>query len=96
MRQTFRLLVTRSRTWDDTHIIEHALAVILAHHPRSVPGPQGMPAEPTPSLLPTPTGHPDTTARHTPRTGTVTAGAPDTCATSCWSRSVPTAANSNT
>jgi len=35
-------------------------------------------AEPTPSPLPTPDGRPGTTARHTPRTGTVTAGPPDT------------------
>jgi hypothetical protein len=32
MRQTFRLLLTGSRTWDDTGVIEHALAVILARH----------------------------------------------------------------
>ena len=36
MRQPFRLLLTGSRTWDDTHIIEHALAMILAHHPEGV------------------------------------------------------------
>lgn len=33
MRQPFRLLVTGSRTWDDTGLIEHVLAVILARHP---------------------------------------------------------------
>jgi hypothetical protein len=32
MRQSFRLLVTGSRTWDDSAVIEHALAVILARH----------------------------------------------------------------
>jgi hypothetical protein len=31
MRQPFRLLVAGSRTWDDTAVIEHASAVILAH-----------------------------------------------------------------
>jgi hypothetical protein len=36
MRQPVRLLLTGSRTWDDTHIIEHALAMILAHHPEGV------------------------------------------------------------
>jgi hypothetical protein len=36
MRQPFRLLVTGSRTWDDTTVIEHALAVILARHPGGV------------------------------------------------------------
>lgn len=36
MRQTFRLLVTGSRTWDDTRTVEHALAVILARHPEGV------------------------------------------------------------
>ena len=32
----FRLLVTGSRAWDDTRVIEHALAVILARHPEGV------------------------------------------------------------
>ncbi len=36
MRQPFRLLVTGSQTWDDTTVIEHALAAILAHHPGGV------------------------------------------------------------
>jgi YspA, cpYpsA-related SLOG family len=36
MRQPFRLLVTGSRTWDDAHTIEQALAVILDRHPESV------------------------------------------------------------
>ena len=36
MRQPFRLLVTGSRTWDDTAVIEHALAAILARHPEGV------------------------------------------------------------
>ena len=36
MRQPFRLLVTGSRTWDDTTVIEHALAVILARYPEGV------------------------------------------------------------
>jgi YspA, cpYpsA-related SLOG family len=36
MRQPFRLLVTGSRTWDETAVIEHALAVILARHPEGV------------------------------------------------------------
>ncbi len=36
MRQPFRLLVTGSRTWDDTGLIEHVLAVILARHPEGV------------------------------------------------------------
>jgi hypothetical protein len=31
-----RLLVTSSRTWDDTAVMEHALAVILARHPEVV------------------------------------------------------------
>jgi hypothetical protein len=33
MRQPFRLLVTGSRAWDDTAVLEDALAVILARHP---------------------------------------------------------------
>jgi YspA, cpYpsA-related SLOG family len=36
MRQTFRILVTGSRSWDDIAVIEHALAVILARHPEGV------------------------------------------------------------
>jgi hypothetical protein len=32
MSQPFRLLLTGSRTWDDTADIEHALAAILARH----------------------------------------------------------------
>jgi hypothetical protein len=36
MRQPFRLLVTGGRTWDDTTVIEHALAAILARHPEGV------------------------------------------------------------
>ena len=36
MRQPFRLLLTGSRTWDDTPAIEHALAAILARHPDGV------------------------------------------------------------
>ena len=36
MRQPFRLLLTGSRTWDDTPAIEHALAVILDRHPEGV------------------------------------------------------------
>jgi hypothetical protein len=36
MREPFRLLLTGSRTWDDTSVIEHALAVILARHPERV------------------------------------------------------------
>jgi YspA, cpYpsA-related SLOG family len=36
MRPPLRLLVTGSRTWDDIHLIQHALAVILAHHPEGV------------------------------------------------------------
>jgi hypothetical protein len=36
MRQSFCLLVTGSRTWDDTAVIEHALAAILARHPEGV------------------------------------------------------------
>jgi len=36
MRQPFRLLLTGSRTWDDTPAIEHALAAILARHPEGV------------------------------------------------------------
>jgi hypothetical protein len=36
MRQPFRLLVTGSRTWDDTAVIEHALAAILARHREGV------------------------------------------------------------
>lgn len=36
MRQPFRLLVTGSRTWDDTRAVEHTLAVILARHPEGV------------------------------------------------------------
>ena len=36
MRQPFRLLVTGSRTWDDTAVIEHALTAILARHPEGV------------------------------------------------------------
>lgn len=36
MRQPFRLLVTGGRTWDDTPVIEHALAAILVHHPEGV------------------------------------------------------------
>ena len=36
MRQPFRLLVTGSRTWGDTAVIEHALAAILARHPEGV------------------------------------------------------------
>jgi len=37
MRQPFRLLATGSRTRDDVHTIEQALAVILARR-RQVPG----------------------------------------------------------
>jgi YspA, cpYpsA-related SLOG family len=36
MRQSFRLLVTGSRTWDDDAVIEHALAAVLARHPEGV------------------------------------------------------------
>jgi hypothetical protein len=36
MGQPFRLLVTGSRTWDDTGAIEHSLAVILDRHPEGV------------------------------------------------------------
>jgi YspA, cpYpsA-related SLOG family len=36
MGQPFRLLVTGSRTWDDTTAIEQVLAVILARHPEGV------------------------------------------------------------
>jgi hypothetical protein len=36
MRQPFRLLVTASRTWHDTAVIEHALAATLAPHPAGV------------------------------------------------------------
>lgn len=36
MRQPFRLLLTGSRTWDDTLVIEYALAAILARHPGGV------------------------------------------------------------
>jgi YspA, cpYpsA-related SLOG family len=36
MGQSFRLLVTGSRTWDDIPAIEQALAVILARHPEGV------------------------------------------------------------
>jgi YspA, cpYpsA-related SLOG family len=36
MRQPFRLLITGSRSWDDTRAVEHALAVILARHPEGV------------------------------------------------------------
>ena len=36
MRQSFRLLVTGSRTWDDVQAIERALAVILDRHPEGV------------------------------------------------------------
>src|ERR1039457_2992517 len=36
MRQTFRLLVTGDRTWDDTSAVEHTLAAILAHRPEGV------------------------------------------------------------
>ena len=36
MRQPFRLLVAGSRTWDDTAVIEHALAATLAPHPGGV------------------------------------------------------------
>jgi hypothetical protein len=36
MRQPFRLLLTGSRTLDDTAVIEHALAAILARHPEGV------------------------------------------------------------
>jgi CTP:molybdopterin cytidylyltransferase MocA len=36
MCQPFRLLLTGSRSWDDTHAIEHALAQILARHPEGV------------------------------------------------------------
>ena len=36
MRQNLRLLVTGSRTWDDTRAIDPALAVILARHPEGV------------------------------------------------------------
>jgi len=32
MRQPFRLLVTDSRTWNDTRAIRHAMAMILARH----------------------------------------------------------------
>jgi hypothetical protein len=34
IRQPFRLLVTGSRTWDDTTAIEDALTAILARHPK--------------------------------------------------------------
>ena len=36
MPEPFRLLVTGSRTWDDSSAVEHALAVILARHPEGV------------------------------------------------------------
>ncbi len=36
MRPLFRLLVTGSRTWDDSRLIEQALAIILARHPEGV------------------------------------------------------------
>jgi YspA, cpYpsA-related SLOG family len=36
MSQPFRLLVTGSRTWHDTPVIEQALAVILDRHPEGV------------------------------------------------------------
>jgi YspA, cpYpsA-related SLOG family len=36
MRQSFRLLVTGSRTWHDVRAIEQALAVILGRHPGGV------------------------------------------------------------
>jgi hypothetical protein len=59
MRQTFRLFVTGSRTWDDIAAVEHALAVILAHHPEGVLLMHGAcPAEPTPSPRPTLPAHP--------------------------------------
>lgn len=37
MCQPIRLLVTGSRTGDDTAVIEHALAVIVARHSESSP-----------------------------------------------------------
>ena len=69
MRQPFRVPVTGSRTWNDSAIIEHAPAAILARHPRQrsrYTGPARM--EPTPSLPPTPPRHRATASRRTQQT----------------------------
>jgi hypothetical protein len=94
MRQPFRLLPTGSRTWDDTHIVEHALAVILAHHPEGVllvhgACPRGADAITAACADRTPGYH----SEAHPAPGTVTAGPPDTCGTSRWSHWVQTAAS---
>ena len=82
MRQPFRLLVTGSRTWNDSAIIEHALAASLVRHLRQCSWYTG-PArtEPTPSLPPTPRRHRATASRRTQRTGAATAGPPSSSGT---------------
>jgi len=77
MRQPFRLPVTGSRTWNDSAIIEHAPAAILARYPRQrswYTGPARM--EPTPSLPPTPPIQRATASRRTQQTGAATTGPP--------------------
>lgn len=82
MRQPFRLLLTGSRTWDDTAVIGHALAAILARHPRECSwSTEPAPAEPTPSPRPTPPGHRTTASKRTRRTGAATAGPPGSSGT---------------
>jgi hypothetical protein len=75
MRQSFRLLVTGSRTWDDDAVIEHALAAVLARHPRESSLSVGPAlAEPMPSPSPTPHGPWASRSRLILLTGTATAG----------------------
>ncbi|MGO9781403.1 MAG: SLOG family protein [Streptosporangiaceae bacterium] len=82
MRPPFRLLVTGSRTWDDSATIGQALVVILDRHPGGVllvhgAHPRGADAIAAAYAARTPA----TRSRRTRQTGTVTAGAPGIAAT---------------
>lgn len=82
MRQPFRLLVTGSRTWDDTAVIEHALAVILARHPEGVLLVHGTCQCGADAIAaPYAARTRGTASKHTQQTGVVTAGPPDSSGT---------------
>jgi len=76
MRQPLRPLLTGSRTWDNTSLIEHALEV-LARHPEGVLLVHGADAIAAAYA----SGHGDTASRRTRRTGGAAAGAPSSSGT---------------